>query len=294
MMQESYAEMTWIVGTATPFGYSFALSDTRVTLGNGRHRDCLQKIYPVARYIAVGFAGSVKIGFDVIEALKASLYEEDERLAWNPPELIAQLPSLLQKVFQDAAVEEQMNHSHLMLLSTHPTEPAGSPWARAYLHILKSPNFLPEEIKPHEVGAIGCHTLSQECVQAIERFAHDPKSHEFLMQGEVGPRGGLGSRLGMMLTPIIEKAQPDGISSHLHECWVYRGKILIGTNDHVKLGPWSSWNPGVENAEMPQVEVVGTPETPGFAFSMPQVATSWEQLLKILESDGSTAVGVVA
>jgi hypothetical protein len=288
------SSMTWIVGTATPFGYSFALSDTRVTWGDGRHLDCLQKIYPVARYIAVGFAGSVKIGFDVVEALKAFLYEPDETLAWNPPELIAQLPPFLQKVFQDATVEEQKSCSHIMLLSTDPTEPAGSPWARAYLHIFKSPDFLPEEIKPHQLGAIGCHTLSQECVRAIERFAHDPKSHEFLLQGEVGPQGGLGSRLGMMLTPIIEEAQPHGISSHLHECWVYRGKIVIGTNNHVKLGRWSSWNPGVDNAEAPQARAVGTPETPGFAFSMPQVATSWEQLLEILESDGSTALSVVA
>jgi hypothetical protein len=286
--------MTWIVGTATPFGYSFALSDTRVSWGNGRYLDCLQKIYPVARYIAVGFAGSVRIGFNIVEALKSSLYLADETLAWNPPELVAQLPTLLRKMFQDAAAEEQVNQSHIMLLSTHPTEPDGSPWARAYLHILRSPDFSPEEIAPHQLGTIGCHTLSQDCVEAINRFSTDPKSHEVLMQGEVGPRGGLGSRLGMMLTPIIEKALPQGISPHLHECWVYRGKIVIGTNDHVKLGRWSAWNPGVENAEMNPVREVGTPETPGFAFSMPRVATSWEQFLAILESNGGSAVGVVA
>lgn len=286
--------MTWIVGIPTPFGYSFALSDTRVTLGNGREIDCLQKIYPVARYIAVGFAGSVKIGFDIVEALKASLYEADENLAWNPPELVPELPPLLQKIFQNAATGEQVNHSHVMLLSTHPTEPVGSPWARAYVQILRSPDFIPEEIRPHQLGTIGCHTLSQECVDAIGRFSSDARSHEVLLQGEVGPRGGLGSRLGMMLTPIIEKAQPRGISAHLHECWVYRGKIVIGTNDHVKLGRWSAWNPGVDNAETNQAHPAGTPETPGFKFSMPSVATSWEHLLSILESHGSNAVGAVA
>jgi hypothetical protein len=98
----------------------------------------------------------------------------------------------------------------------------------------------------------------------------------------------------MMLTPIIEKALPQGISPRLHECWVYRGKIVIGTNDHLKLGRWSAWDPGVENAEMNPVRAVGTSETPGFAFSMPRVATSWEQLLAFLESNGGSAVGVVA
>jgi hypothetical protein len=263
-------------------------------LANDREIDCLQKIYPVGRYIAVGFAGSVRIGFDIVESLKASLYEADERLAWDPPVMVAQLPSLLQKVFQAAPAEEQRNHSHIMLLSAHPIEPVGSPWARAYVHVLRSPEFRPEEIKGYQLGAIGCHTLSHACVEAIERFSNDSKSHEALMQGEVGPRGGLGSRLGMMLTPIIEEAQPRGISPHLHQCWVYRGKIVIGTNDHVKLGRWSAWNPGAENAETHQTRIVGTPETPGFEFSMPRVATSWEELLSILESHGSSAVGAVA
>jgi hypothetical protein len=294
LRQNLYTPMTWIVGTSTPFGYSFALSDVRVTLGDGREIDCLQKINPVARFIAVGFAGSVKIGFDIVEALKASLYEPDDRVAWNPPELVVELPPMLRKIFQDAAAEEQANHSHIMLLSTHPTEPAGSPWASACVHVLRSPDFTPEEIKPHQLGTIGCHTFSKACVEAIERFSIDPQAHEAMMQGEVGPRGGLGSRLGMMLTPILEEAQPRGISPHLHECWVYRGKIVIGTNNHVKLGRWSAWNPGVQDAEAHHAHTVGTPETPGSAFAMPQVATSWEQLLSILEAYGGRAAGAVA
>jgi hypothetical protein len=167
--------MTWIVGTATPFGYSFALSDTRVSWGSGRYLDCLQKIYPVARYIAVGFAGSVRIGFTIVEALKSSLYLADEMLAWNPPELVAELPAQLRMVFQDAAAEEQANRSHIMLLSTHPIEPDASPWARAYLHILRSPDFSPEEIAPHQLGTIGCHTLSQDCVEACKSIVDRPQ-----------------------------------------------------------------------------------------------------------------------
>jgi hypothetical protein len=288
--------MTWIVGIATPFGYSFALSDVRVTLRGGREIDCLQKIYPVARFIAVGFAGSVRIGFDVVETLRESLYESDERIAWNPPELVAELPPLLQRTFRNAAVGEQANHCHVMLLSVHPTDPVGSPWARAYIHIFRSPDCTPQEIRPHQVGTIGCHTLSQACVDAIDRFSSDPRSHEVLLQGEVGPCGGLGSRLGMMLTPILERAQPRGISPHLHECWVYRGNIVVGTNNHVKLGAWSAWNPGVEHATAHRATTptLGTAESPGSSFAMPEVATSWEELLTVLQSHGGSAAGSVA
>jgi hypothetical protein len=63
--------MTWIVGMPTMWGYSFAVSDVRVTLADGSERDCLQKIYPVARSIALGFAGSVRLGFKMVEAMKA-------------------------------------------------------------------------------------------------------------------------------------------------------------------------------------------------------------------------------
>ena len=60
--------MTWVVGTPTMFGYAFGISDVRVTLG-GTEIDCLQKIYPVGRWVAAAFAGSVKIGFAMIDML---------------------------------------------------------------------------------------------------------------------------------------------------------------------------------------------------------------------------------
>ena len=41
------------------FGYGFGISDVRVTLADGSEVDCLQKIYPIGRHVAAGFAGSV-------------------------------------------------------------------------------------------------------------------------------------------------------------------------------------------------------------------------------------------
>src|ERR1039458_6063314 len=75
--------MTWIIGTPTMFGYSFGISDVRVKLGN-REIDCLQKIHPVGRFIAAGFAGAVRIGFEMVDELRQLLYSEDERLACDP------------------------------------------------------------------------------------------------------------------------------------------------------------------------------------------------------------------
>jgi hypothetical protein len=76
--------MTWIVGTPYGFGYGIGISDVRVTLGDHSEHDCLQKIYPVGRFIAMGFAGSVRIGFAMIETLRTFLYNEDQSLAYDP------------------------------------------------------------------------------------------------------------------------------------------------------------------------------------------------------------------
>jgi len=65
--------MTWIVGTPTMFGYSFGISDVRVTLRDGVEVDCLRKIHNVGRFIAAGFAGSVKIGFAMVDELASLL-----------------------------------------------------------------------------------------------------------------------------------------------------------------------------------------------------------------------------
>jgi len=61
--------MTWVLGTNTPFGYAVGLSDIRVTVADQQF-DCLQKVYPISRFVAAGFAGSVAIGFEMVSELQ--------------------------------------------------------------------------------------------------------------------------------------------------------------------------------------------------------------------------------
>ena len=73
-------------------GYGFGISDVRVTLDGGSEIDCLQKIHPVGRYVAAGFAGSVRIGFGMIEALSQRMCFKDERLSCDPLSLAQEWP----------------------------------------------------------------------------------------------------------------------------------------------------------------------------------------------------------
>jgi hypothetical protein len=79
--------MTWIIGMPTMWGYSFGISDIRVTLADGSERDCLQKIYPIAHSIALGFAGSVCIGFKMVEVMREWLHSDATDRAWIPLEM---------------------------------------------------------------------------------------------------------------------------------------------------------------------------------------------------------------
>jgi hypothetical protein len=144
--------MTWIVGMPTLFGYSVGISDIRVTLANGSERDCLQKIYPIAESIALGFAGSVAIGFRMVQVMKAWLQKDTPNTAWLPLEALEIWPQIARDVFASAPAEEQALHCHLIVLSADPQATNGM-GPTTYAHILESPNFQVVQIRVNKVAA---------------------------------------------------------------------------------------------------------------------------------------------
>lgn len=84
------------------WGYSFGISDIRVTLPDGSECDCLQKIYPVAQSIALGFAGSVCIGFKMVEVMKEWLHNDAPDCAWFPLETLELWPEVARNTFAAA------------------------------------------------------------------------------------------------------------------------------------------------------------------------------------------------
>jgi hypothetical protein len=285
--------MTWVVGTPTMFGYGFGVSDIRVTLGDDSEVDCLQKIYAVGRYLTAGFAGSVRIGFAMIDELRMRAHLSDERLACDPEKIAQEWPQFARQVFQTFPRDEQEAHCHLLIISVHPREHTGNPcWPRSYVHIFRSPDFLPEVVPVHTLGSIGSGTHYPRCREVIERFSSDNNFRMLCARGG-STLGGMGTMIGINLTSQLLEVQPLGVSPHLHYCWVYRGNITISTNDHTQIGRWSVIPLGSEN--MPtQQGASQTLEDGSVLFSMPNVATSWDELERILVARGSNAVGCIA
>jgi hypothetical protein len=288
--------MTWIVGTPTMFGYGIGISDVRVTLSNDSEHDCLQKIYPVGQFIAMGFAGSVRIGFAMLETLAAFLHTEDQSLSWDPAAVAEWWPEDARSVFAKFPEAERVHQSHLMMIATHPSENCGqAPWARSYVHIFKSPGFEITSIPVHTVGAIGCGVAVEPCRKAVEELSNNRDRMFMMMKGEQGTSGGMGSMLGGNLTRILKQASPKGISSHLNYCWVYRGQIIIKTNDHTVSGRWTASEHGSGINQQGQSTLnENAVDDGGTAFTMPKLATSWDELDKLLSAVGAKAEGCVA
>ena len=251
--------MTWIVGAAAALGYAVGISDIRVTFSDGSERDCLQKIYPMARFIAAGFAGSVRIGFEMLKGLAFQLQDAPENMAFFPQEVADCLTPLARDIFQSFPPEERALHSHLMLLGAHPTDNVGIPGlARCSVHILRSPEFVPAITRIGEVVSIGSGSGVRPYQDVLANLSADPMS---LLHGETAGIGGSSLILSMVIQKTIAKNPVPGISQHAHICLVYRGVVGVHTND--------------ENIYPRTGEMI--------EFRMPKVATTWEEFVNMAD-----------
>lgn len=152
-----------------------------------------------------------------------------------------------------------------MLLAAHPTEDVGIPgWTRCSVYILRSPNFTPEPSSIGEVVSIGSGSQIEKYREALAHFSADPLS---LIKMDTTGVGASSLILSMVIQKTIERNPVPGISQHAHICIVKRGSIIVQPND--------------ENVYPPDGEKI--------EFRMPPVATSWDGLVRRLESVGGVS-----
>lgn len=108
--------MTWIVAAPTLRGYAVAASDIRVTFRDGSECDCLQKIYPVGPNIALGFSGSVAVGFDMLDKARRLLRDPTRPRQKHPECFAADWPRFARRVFEDADECERAVRCDLVIL----------------------------------------------------------------------------------------------------------------------------------------------------------------------------------
>lgn len=256
--------MTWVVGRSVIVGYAVGLSDIRVTLCDGSERDCLRKIYPVGRMLALGFAGSVAIGFAMVERLATLLGGAAPGMGWDPTIVADWWPADARLVFEQFPEAERKLHAHLIMLGAHPNQNNGDvPWARCYVYRFMSPDFDVQLAPAEHVVSIGSGSGVSHYIQVLAGL----RDSDELLQLEAVVPGGVA--LGTMdsLTKAIAANPTPGVSTRLHLCLVRRDLIEISANDQRYVGH-------------PELDLI-----------MPAVANSKAELEQLLSQAGLSSAG---
>lgn len=226
--------MTWIVGTAQSFGKAIVASDIQVTFQNAsgvkKYADCVQKIYPLGNSLLGGFAGSVKIGFNLLTQLTFESSKLAPNEAWTL-DIIANTwwPRVAKRIFARAEEAERNCGSQIILAAAHPTKNRGDTagWAWTDVYIFKSPNFKPIKVADLKCAGIGSGAHIPSLSAMVESVVGDFSFVKMVTMGEFVQSRFLADSMHGQLR---ENPIP-GISNLFQVGTVIRGKVSIHNHE---------------------------------------------------------------
>jgi hypothetical protein len=224
-------DVTWVCAASTIYGYGALYSDVQVTFPDGSTRDLLQKAYPLTNSIAAGFAGSVHIGFQLLQSLSDFLRlpdEDHERVGLDPRWVAREWCPLAKAIFAQASPTERALRSQLLLVGASPNEQIAL-GAKVYITRFSSPAFRPGIMsRPVKL----CHIGSGAKVAAYKRRLKPLfRLTSGILRAEIGEPGGWARQLGFSMGRALADHPRKGISKHLHIIIIRRGTTIVGTND---------------------------------------------------------------
>lgn len=212
--------MTWVIATSLHFPiYGCLFSDVQVTLHDGTTRDVLRKAYPLDPNAAAGFAGSVQIGFALLESLRALLLSTDAaavhdkgRGSW----VAKHWPVIASRVFASSPAEERRLGAEVIAAFVADYTYIGKRSARPnfYAFKAKAPHFKPMIVTaPFKPLSIGSGADIPHFMRAIHGLT-DWKSTA--AQAEIRQRFGWASFAAFSLSVTSEDSPVHGVSEHFN------------------------------------------------------------------------------
>lgn len=268
--------MTWVIGIDTLLGPGLLVSDVCVSWqkpdGSYITKDCLQKIYRVSPSIMAGFAGSVEIGFALINSLTTFLKlpeTEKGQVDWIPDRVARSWQVKARTLFSGSPSKERECKAEIIMVGAHPFEDAGIPRVpRMNIIKMAGPDFEPEiKFGLGQSISIGSGSNAEEYKRILKEIAEEQP----LIELAEGDSLGWGKGLGILISQAISKSPSAGISDHLHFGFVTRRTCKLGANDRIEFD-------GDKRID----------------FKMPKVATSYAEFQKMAKAAGFGAVGAVA
>jgi hypothetical protein len=248
--------VTWVIG-ACPIlgGYALTVSDIQVTTQYGRTFDLLRKAYPVGPNIVGGFAGSVLIGFKLLDSLTTFLRlgpEAPENASWHPAWVAENWSPLARTVFQSADEGERSLGCQFILVGPDPVENAGDlPRAMPYLCKFSAPDFSPDITRGgHSAISIGSGANVPEYLNGIRDMMNiSAEDQGGALRLEVHNLGGWANWISIAVAMLLDRTPTRGISPHVHTHVVGREGFRVMTSDRrMYIG-----TPGQREIRMPRV-----------------------------------------
>ena len=228
--------MTWVVGASTIWGYGVVISDVQVTFSDGTTADILQKSYPISNFIVAGFAGSVKIGFMLLESLAQFTQlpsGKEATQAWNPIWVANNWSPIAKKIFNSAPEIEKRLGSKILMLGASPNKTSGI-GSKTILVRFSSPDFKPgimtKSIKLCSIGS-GSRVTEYKTIKYLFRLQSN------IHQAEVMNSGGWGRAVAFSISRELNDHPKSGISRHLNIFYVRRGLINEENNNETIFFP---------------------------------------------------------
>ena len=264
--------MTWILAASNVLGSCGLYSDVQVTFKDGKTKDLVQKAYPITNSIGAGFAGSVQIGFMLIQSLAdfVKLPNWDDQAGWDPRWVASNWAPIARALFEKAPATERALGSRILVAAASPNENCGF-GAKTYFIRFSEPNFLPGVMsRPFKLCSIGSGAAVDEYHKRLKPLFRW-EGHTRTLQGEVGSPNGWVDHMASRISQSLAHHQHTGISRHMHIIAVRRGMTVVGTN-----------NENIYPGNEPRIEI-----------RMPRVAQGYEQFKDLAATGGHDAMGAV-
>lgn len=258
--------MTWIVAGTSIFGNIGLFSDIQVTFSDGSTKDMLQKAFPISNFVAAGFAGSVKIGYQLIENLKRYLFIPNENIrkfAWEPNIVLPKWGHNAKFIFDNSDECERTLGSQILVAAVSPNENNG-PIPIVYIYKFSWPHFTPivhvGNLKHDSIGSGANVEYYQRNISSMLDLKNG------MVSAEIGKSGGWVMEFGFGITRALRGYPIQGVSQHIHMILVSRGSIKVAKND----------------------ERIFNGDDPPILIKMPNVAESYHDFLQIANTSGIT------
>jgi hypothetical protein len=208
---ELFFGMTWILGSAPPFGYAALIADTRVTFGRKAHSDVLLKIHRVGSIMVAGFAGSVSLGFTMIEDMQRAFHGAPDEV-WFPRVAAYRWHRRARRLFICAGTGERKLGCSILLAGVSAVSNGIPGQMRSYCLKMSAPGFEPELVSYRTWASIGngaAHDLATKLAdESFESFGDRVQTETFFP-------GAYASTLATSISSALARKPYVGVSEAL-------------------------------------------------------------------------------